>query len=234
MLTSGAALLSSATAADLRVRDAVIQELDWDPRFDAATIGVSARNGAVTLTGSIDSYSGKLAAARAAKRVRGVRVVANDVQVTLRHERKDPDIATDIVREFGLRSKAMPDVQAVVHDGRVTLTGTVKSLFHRTAAERAIRHVPGVKGVVNHVTVARAAPDLDRLIGAIARTAGVPHRAVCVEVSDDLVTLKGEVPSWRARDAAEDAVRLGTGVGRIDNQIVVIESEADNVNNDIC
>src|SRR6187455_2234094 len=99
MMTSNAANIPSVTAADLRVRDAVIQELDWDSRFDAAAIGVSARNGAVTLTGWIDSYANKLAAERAAKRVRGVRAVANDIQVTLDHERADPDIAADIVRE---------------------------------------------------------------------------------------------------------------------------------------
>ncbi len=234
MITSGAGHVSSVTAADLRIRDAVTQELDWDSRFDAAAIGVSARNGAVTLTGSIDSYADKLAAERAAKRVRGVRAVANDIQVTRRHERSDTDMANDIAQGFALRSKAMPDVQAVVHDGHVTLTGCVKTLFLRMAAEHAVRHVPGVKGVVNRITVARVAPDLDRLIAAVARTADVPHHAVSVEVADDLVTLKGDVRSWWAREAAESAVTRGPGVGRVDNQIVVIEPEADNVDSDIC
>ncbi len=233
-MTSNAALASAVTAADLRTRDAVIQELDWDSRFDAAAIGVSARSGAVTLTGSIDSYADKLAAERAAKRVRGVRAVANDIEVTLRHARGDTDIANDMAQGLALRSRVMPDVQAVVHDGHVTLTGRVKTLFLRTAAEYAIRHVPGVKGVVNRITVARVTPDLDRLIAAIARTADVPHRAVSVEIADDLVTLKGDVPSWQARDAAEATVRQGAGVRRVDNQIVVVEPEANNVDNDIC
>ena len=156
-MTSNAANIPSVTAADLRVRDAVIQELDWDSRFDAAAIGVSARNGAVTLTGWIDSYANKLAAERAAKRVRGVRAVANDIQVTLDHERADPDIAADIVRELTLRPTVIPNVQATVHDGHVTLTGSVRTLFQRAVAEKAVHRVHGVRNVVNRVGVVRAA-----------------------------------------------------------------------------
>jgi hypothetical protein len=83
---------------DLRIRDAVSKELAWDSEIDATAIGVAARDGAVTLTGFIDSYAGKLAAERAAKRVRGVRAVANDVQVRVRLDRTDEDIARDAGR----------------------------------------------------------------------------------------------------------------------------------------
>jgi len=234
MMTSNAANIPSVTAADLRVRDAVIQELDWDSRFDAAAIGVSARNGAVTLTGWIDSYANKLAAERAAKRVRGVRAVANDIQVTLDHERADPDIAADIVRELTLRPTVIPNVQATVHDGHVTLTGSVRTLFQRAVAEKAVHRVHGVRNVVNRVGVVRAAPELNRLVAAITRNAEVPRDVVGVEVADDVVTLTGEVPAWRARDAAERAVARGAGVSRVDNRITVGEPEANNVDHDIC
>jgi hypothetical protein len=85
-------------------RDAVMRQLDWDPEVEASAIGVAARNGTVTLTGFIDTYAGKLAAERAAKRVHGVRAVANDVEVRLRLERTDTDIAQDAVRALELRS----------------------------------------------------------------------------------------------------------------------------------
>src|SRR5678815_1129428 len=86
------------TPTDLRTRDRVMQQFAWDTQFDASTVGVTAHDGVVTLTGFIDTYAGKLAAERAAKRVRGVRAVANDIQVRLRLDRTDPDIAADAAR----------------------------------------------------------------------------------------------------------------------------------------
>ena len=220
-MTSDAARIPPATAADLDVRDAVVQELDWDPLFDAASIGVSARNGAVTLTGWTESYQSKLAAERAAKRVRGVHAVANDIQVTLRHERADPDIAADIVRELTLRSRSIPDVQATVENGHVTLTGRAPTLLQRAEAESAVHRVRGVRRVANRISVPQAAPDLNRLLAALTRNADVPSDAIGIEIADDVVTLTGAVPSWRAREAAERAVARGPGVRHIDNRITV-------------
>ena len=86
------------TDADVRVRDAVLRQLEWDPQVDASGVGVAAKAGVVTLTGYIDTYAGKLAAERAVKRVRGVRAVANDIDVRLKLPRTDTDIANDVVR----------------------------------------------------------------------------------------------------------------------------------------
>jgi hypothetical protein len=134
------ALLSHA---DQRIRDAVMQQLAWDSQFDASGIGVTARNGAVTMTGFIDSYAGKLAAERAAKRVRGVRAVANDIQVKLRLERTDADIAADAAQALLMRTTLPESVQVVVHSGHLTLTGRVSTLFQRAAAETAVRSIRG-------------------------------------------------------------------------------------------
>ena len=89
---------ATLTEADVRVRDAVTRQLDWDPEVDASAVGVAAKSGTVTLSGFIDTYSGKFAAERAAKRVHGVRAVANDIEVRLSWERTDPDIARDAAR----------------------------------------------------------------------------------------------------------------------------------------
>ncbi len=94
--------------ADIKLRNAVARQLEWDPEVDAAAIGVTAKDGAVTLTGYIGSYAGKLAAERAAKRVRGVRGVANDIEVRLKLGRTDPDIIADVVRALELRSVPPP------------------------------------------------------------------------------------------------------------------------------
>src|SRR5574339_393077 len=106
---------AAATDSSVRMRDAVIRQLDWDPEVDASGIGVAACHGTVTLSGYIDTYAGKLAAERAAKRVAGVRAVANDIEVRLRLERTDVDIAQDATRALELRSIIPETVQAVVH-----------------------------------------------------------------------------------------------------------------------
>jgi osmotically-inducible protein OsmY len=85
-------------AVDSRTRDMVTSQLEWDPQVDASAIGVAAKDGTVTLTGYVDTYAGKLAAERAAKRVRGVRAVANEIEVRLKLDRTDADIARDVAR----------------------------------------------------------------------------------------------------------------------------------------
>jgi osmotically-inducible protein OsmY len=224
------------SAADLRTRDAVLQELDWDSQFDAAQIGVSARGGAVTLTGSIDTYAAKLAAERAAKRVHGVRAVANDLQVRLRHPRGDAEIARDASRELTRRVTLPISVQAAVHDGHVTLTGTVITLFQKAVGEKAVRHIPGVKGVVNRIQIAVGTqPGLTgRIAAAIHRHSHLGGPGIEATVSGDTVTITGTVESWPARDAAGRAAMHAPGISQIDNQLAVAESEPDNVEAEIC
>jgi osmotically-inducible protein OsmY len=120
---------------------------------DASAVGISARNGVVTLTGFIDTYAGKLAAERAAKRVRGVRAVANDIEVRLRLERSDPDVARDTVVALELYGTVPQNVQAAVHKGRVTLTGVVQGPFQKRDAEKVVHRVRGVRHVSNYITV---------------------------------------------------------------------------------
>ena len=167
---------ASLTDTDVRVRDAVLKQLEWDPEVDASAIGVAAKDGAVTLTGYINSYAAKLAAERAAKRVRGVRAVANDIDVRLILERTDADIAADVVRVLELRSTIPAAVQAAVHNGRVTLTGRVDWIFQKREAEKALRHLRGVRGVLNHITVAPRAVAREvrhRIVEALHRNANI-------------------------------------------------------------
>jgi osmotically-inducible protein OsmY len=139
---------------DVRLRDAVVRELDWDPEVDASAIGVAARDGVVTLTGYVDTYPGKLAAERTAQRVQGVRAVGSDIEVRLKPKRTDVDIAKDASRALRLLNMVPGGVQAIVHDGYVTLTGEVEWLFQKLDAENAARHVEGVHGVLNHIQIA--------------------------------------------------------------------------------
>jgi osmotically-inducible protein OsmY len=212
------------TTSDIRVRDAVMRQLEWDPEVDASAIGVAARLGAVTLTGYINSYAGKLAAERAAKRVRGVRGVANDIEVRLKLERTDTDITADIVTALELHSTIPDGVQATVHSGHVTLTGKVDWMYQKHDAERAVRHIRGVHNVINRIAIAPHAVERDvrhRIVEALHRNADLDARHLRVTVAGDRATLTGTVGTWLQRDTAERAAAGATGIGTIDNRIVV-------------
>ena len=231
---------ATMTDTDLRVRDAVMRQLEWDPEVDASAVGVAARNGTVTLTGYIDSYAGKLAAERAAKMVQGVRAVANDIDVRLRLERTDADIAEDVVRALDLRSATLQNVQGIVHNGHLTLTGKVEWLYQKESAEAAVRHLRGVRGVSNHITVAPRAVARDvrrRIVKALHRSADVDARHVVVTISGNTATLTGTVGTWLQRDAAERAAGNAPGITRVDNRIVVEsihDSPLDDERDDVC
>jgi osmotically-inducible protein OsmY len=219
---------ATLSQTDLRVRDATLQQLGWDSRVDASGIGVTARDGVVTLTGFIDSYAGKLAAERAVKRVRSVRAVANDLQVTLRLDRTDTDIATDAARALDLRLTLPGTVQAVVHHGHVTLTGTVHTLFQRAVAEKALRYIKGIKGIVNRIVVMPTASARDirpRIVRALHQDADVDARGIEVLVSENTVTLTGTVRSWQERQSAESAAMHAPGITHVDNRISVVWPE---------
>jgi osmotically-inducible protein OsmY len=219
---------ASLTGTDVRLRDAVVRQLDWDPEVDASAIGVTAKDGVVTLTGFIDSYAGKLAAERVVKRVRGVRAVANDITVRLKMERTDADIAADAARALKLGPGIPENVQVIVHNGHVTLTGKVEWLLQKEQAEKAVRHVPGVISVLNHIDVAPQTTQRDvrrRIMQALHRNADLDARHIDVTVSDDVVTLTGTVRSWLQRDAADRAAGSAPGIRRVDDQIMVVPSE---------
>jgi osmotically-inducible protein OsmY len=219
-------IMSTATLSDtdVSVRDAVVTQLDWDPEIDASAVGVAARGGVVTLTGYVGTYSEKLVAERIAKRVRGVRGVANEIEVKLRQDITDPDLARDVVRALSLRSTIPPSVQAVVHNGHVTLTGLVDWLFQKEEAEKAVRHVRGVRGVFNHIDVKARATEKDvrhRIVEALHRNADVDARHVTVAIDGGVATLRGRVGSFMQYEAAARAAASAPGITSVDNQLQI-------------
>lgn len=222
---------STLAPVDHRIRQLVLQQLEWDSQVDAAGIGVTARNGVVTLSGVIDSYAGKLAAERAAKRVHGVRAVANDLQVTLRQPRSDTDISNDAARALETHLILPPTVQVVVHNAHVVLTGTVHTLFQRVVAEKALRYVKGIKNLINRVVVVPTPPADDvppRIIRALHQDADVDARGLNVVISGNTVTLTGTVRSWHERESAERAAIHAPGITHVVNLIAVEWSEEEN------
>jgi osmotically-inducible protein OsmY len=227
----------SLTDRDIRVRDAVLRQLEWDPEVDAGGIGVTASKGAVTLTGAVATYAGKLAAERAAKRVRGVRAVANDLDVRLVAERTDADIAADVTRSLEMCGGIPSTVQAAVHHGRVTLTGQVNWLFQKPMAEKALRHIRGVRAVVNYIAVAPRAIERDvqhRIAEALHRHASIDARSISVATMGDTVILTGTVGTWLQRDAAEKAAAAAPGIAHVDNRLIVEPHGTDADDWEIC
>lgn len=216
--------IATLTEADVRVRDAVTRQLDWDPQVDASAVGVAATHGTVTLSGYVDTYASKLAAERAAQRVHGVRAVANDIEVRVRLERTDADIARDATRVLEICSTIPETVQAAVHNGHLTLTGKVEWLYQKEMAERAVRHIRGVSGVMNHISVAPKAAVRDvrhRIVKALHHDADLDARHIAVTVSGNTAILTGTVATCLQRDSAERAAANAPGIAHIDNRIIV-------------
>lgn len=226
---------ATLTDTDLRTRDAVMRQLEWDSEVDASAIGVAAKSGMVTLTGFIGTYAGKLAAERAAKRVRGVRAIANDIDVRLKLERTDEDIAKDTARVLELHGEIPATVQAAVRNGHVTLTGKVDWMFQKRDTEKAVRHVRGVRHVANRITVIPQAVEKDvrhRIVQALHRSADLDARHIAVTISGNRATLTGNVRSWAQREIAERATTQAPGINAVDNLIAVVPPASDDV--EIC
>jgi osmotically-inducible protein OsmY len=213
---------------DKRLQEAVMRELEWDPKVDAAHIGVSAKDGAVTLSGHVSSYSEKMAALKAAERVYGVRAVADELEVRLPGSsvRDDTDIAEHIAEELRWNTLVPDTVEAEVRDGFVTLRGEVEWTYQREAAERAIRDITGVRGVTNLITVKpRIKPkptDVEqRVAEAIQRLASLDARSIWASTSNGTVHLHGHVHSLWEKKVAEEAAASAPGVQKVENHIVV-------------
>jgi osmotically-inducible protein OsmY len=210
---------------DVRLRDAVIEQLEWDGEVEAGPIGVAAEDGVVTLTGFVESLSAKAAAELAAKRTFGVRAVANDLQVQPVHQRTDPQIAHDALAALRSRVNVPSDVTVTVSNGHLKLEGVVDRVHQKASAEDAVRHLRGVTGLTNDITVRRtpvAADDVKAKIEqALCRSAEIEARRIDVQVYGSTVTLRGNLHSWGARAEVERVAAAAPGVTLVLNEIAV-------------
>jgi osmotically-inducible protein OsmY len=143
---------------DEQIRDDVLAELKWEPPVQPNEIGVTVKNGVVTLTGFVDSYTKKYAAREAVHRVRGVKAVANDIEVRLPAvaERTDADVAAAAVRALEMDASVPIDkLDITVSKGWVTLRGEVAWQYQREEAYKVVHNLAGVKGVTNLIVVRR-------------------------------------------------------------------------------
>ena len=214
---------------DTLLQQDVMDELDFEPSVNAAHIGVTAKNGVITLTGHVGSYAEKIAAEDAARRVHGVHAIAQEIEVRYASDKKtsDDEIAARALSVLKWNAVVPYDaVQVKVQDGWVTLLGQVDWQFQRMAAESGIRRLSGVAGVLNEIKLKPSVSpgDVKRKIeDALKRSAEVEAAAIRVSaLGNGKVALEGKVHDWQERNAVKRAVWSTACVTSIDDRLQIV------------
>lgn len=211
---------------DKALRKLVQDELDWQPSIDAANIGVAVDNGIVHLTGHVTSYAQRWAAENAVKKIRGVRGYVEDLEIRPSARADTDDAIAERAATLLDWDVAIPKdvVKVKVDNGHVTLTGEVDWAFQRKSAEAAVRHLSGMRGLNNLITVKpqAQASDVKRCIeDALERQAEIDAKRISITVNGDRVSLNGKVRGWYERALIEDAAWAAPGVQWIDDHMTV-------------
>lgn len=213
------------TRAETDLRDSVMRQLTWDPQVDATMIGVTTKDGVVTLSGYVDTYAARLAAEGAARRVYGVKAVASELAVKLAETRIDPDIAKDALQALSNRTDVPPGITVTVREGHVTLAGTVEWNYQRLSAERAVKYLRGVRGVFNNIVLKPTVSPKDvqrRIVEALHRHADIDARRIHVDAEGGRVKLSGFVRSWNEKNEVERAAWTAPGVSGVDDRLAIM------------
>ncbi len=210
--------------SDSEVKRNVEHELEWDAGLDATNIGVTVDSGVVTLTGQVKRYNEKLVAEAAAKRVKGVFGVANDIETKLGPDaRTDAEVARDAVTALQLQLPVSAQaIKVIVENGHLRLEGEVEWHYQRQQAARAVQGLRGVKGVNNQITLKPAVSSKEvrgNIQAAFHRSAQLEANRVNIETTGSEVELNGTVKTWAEREEAERAAWMAPGVSRVVNNI---------------
>ncbi|MEO8874457.1 MAG: BON domain-containing protein [Polyangiaceae bacterium] len=206
--------------SDMQLKNDIEAELRWDPKVNAAQIGVTVDKGAVSLLGTVDTYPQKWAAEDATKRVSGVRTVAQDLTVKILHDhaRSDTDIAAATQNALTWDVYVPSTVTAEVAKGHVRLEGKVTWNYQREAAERAVRHLAGVTGIINAILLEpHASTDQvkERVEAALNRQARADAKSIHIDTAGGKVTLSGHASSWQSIEDATNAAWAVPGVTEV-------------------
>lgn len=206
------------------VQDAI----KWEPLLNAAEIGVTAKDGIVTLTGVVDSYAKKMEAEEAAKKVAGVKAVVEKIEIKIGVSIKsdDTEIARELVHSLNLSSQVPPDkINVKVEDGWVTLAGELNWNYQKEAVQKLAINLSGVKWVTNDITLKSETEDKVEktdIEHALTRNWTLDDKNIRVEVLENKVVLKGSVNSWYQKDEAGRIAWNAPGVISVNNELIVV------------
>lgn len=201
--------------------------IKWEPLLNAAEIGVTAKDGVVSLTGVVDSYAKKMEAENAAKKVFGVCALVEDIEVKFptSWDKTNSEIANEVLTALKSNISVPKDkVTVKVEDGWVTLDGELAWNYQKEAAKKAVHYLTGVKGVTDNIKIKSESNDAieqKEVEKAIARSWSVDDFNIDVSVSGTTVTLSGSVDSWYQKEEAERLAWNTPGIWYVKNELVV-------------
>lgn len=213
--------------SDSEIQKNVMEELSWEPLLNASEIGVAVKNGVVTLSGTVNTYSKKLAAEEAAKRVLGVKAVAEDLEVLIPvlGKKTDADIAQAVINALKWHT-SVPDekIKVKVENGWVTLDGEVEWEFQRNSARTAVKNLAGVVGISNNIAIVPTLKISDvknKITSAFQRSATIDAEKITISSEGSKVILTGKVRSYVEKRDAEKAAWLAPGVNKVENKLEI-------------
>jgi osmotically-inducible protein OsmY len=206
----------------------VVAEIKWDPQLRDVNsqISVAAKDGIISLSGIVDTYAKRMAAERAAQRVKGVKIVACDIEVDTVRKKTDSELAEAVEGALHWNSAVNKDkIKILIDDAWIYLDGTVDWEYERVFAQRCLENLEGVRGITNNISIKPKKVDPKEIKNRIAetfqRSATVDSSGISISISGDKVTLKGKVRSWAERTDAEQVARLTPGVTEVDNKLEI-------------